>query len=82
MAEFGVFDDVFNPAQAKAQQELEEQRRHVAPAPTPAGDPERDTAVDLDSGMVVIPVTFDGAVPPPPIRGVRPDEGEPDDDRS
>lgn len=76
MAEFGDFDDAFNPAQAKAQQEREEQQHHVAPA----GDPKRDTAVDLDSREISIPATFDQPVPPPPVRALRPDEVEDDED--
>lgn len=78
---FGVFDEIFNPAGHRAQQDIKEQQDKVAPAPTPADDPKGSGEVDLDGGLVTIDVVADRAIPPERARRPRPEgEGDPDDD--
>lgn len=74
---FGAFDEIFNPAGHRAQQDLREQSEKVAPAPTPADDPQGTGEVDLDGGLVTIDVVADRALTPDKARFPRP-EGDDD----
>lgn len=65
---FGVFDEIFNPAGHRAQQDIKEQHDKVAPAPTPADDPHGKGEVDLDGGLITIDVVADRALPPEKAR--------------
>jgi hypothetical protein len=55
MSDFGVIDEIFNPAADRARQEWDEEKSHTRPpAPTPH-DPDQDGVdIHLDDGVVVL----------------------------
>ncbi|MDQ3360019.1 MAG: hypothetical protein M3520_14595 [Actinomycetota bacterium] len=53
MSDFGVIDEIFNPAADRARQEWDEEKSHTRPAPTPQ-DPDQDGVdIHLDDGGAV-----------------------------
>lgn len=54
MSDFGVIDEIFNPAADRARQEWDEEKSHTRPAPTPQGADQDGVDIDLDGNVVVV----------------------------